>query len=527
MSNNFENPISQYKAGEALKLPVFLEEILEEIQEKVECEAGSIMLFEDETQELVFKVTAGAKSSEIKKLSVNINEGIAGWVFRKGEPLLANDTIRDKRFCKKFDKSTGFTTKSIIAVPLKLGDRVVGVMELLNKKKGNFNQKDFNIVLSYASLTSVVIENIELYKHLRNLVNRVKNLENYQEVLLESLTDGVISINSENKIVSCNRSIQIMFNRDKDSIIGKSISVFFDSQESINKIITGCCMESKIKDLFCYLKIDKKKRIPVAIDASSLHDASNKGIVIVVKNLKSALNQEELKRETILRSDLVSNVSHEFNTPLTAIQAGIQIIKRNLNENGNDKYIEIIDSNVELLKERIQTFLDYLKAEKDQWKVHLRRIRLDSILNQVIKEFNKRFPQHKFICSLPNFPIYIYADKEQIEKVLEVIFKNAIQYSEEGSKIKARIISNNKFNNLYVVDHGCGICSKNLEYIFDKFKRFSDPLKETSSGLGIGLWLAKYLLKKNNAKITIKSGENKGTVVKLSFKNYQVSPNEK
>ena len=226
MPNNFENTITQYKAGEALKLPVFLEEILEEIQEKVECEAGSIMLFEDETQELVFKVTAGAKSSEIKKLSVNINEGIAGWVFRKGEPLLANDTIRDKRFCKKFDKSTGFTTKSIIAVPLKLGDRVVGVMELLNKKKGNFNQKDFNIVLSYASLTSVVIENIELYKHLRNLVNRVKNLENYQKVLLESLTDGIISINSKKKIVSCNTSIQVILNRDNFYIFIISIFIY-------------------------------------------------------------------------------------------------------------------------------------------------------------------------------------------------------------------------------------------------------------------------------------------------------------
>ncbi|TET76686.1 MAG: GAF domain-containing protein [Candidatus Cloacimonadota bacterium] len=525
MSNNFENPISQYKAGEARKLPVFLEEILEEIQEKVECEAGSIMLFEDETQELVFKVTAGAKSSEIKKLSVNINEGIVGWVFRKGEPLLANDTIRDKRFCNKFDKSTGFTTKSIIAVPLKLGDRVVGVMELLNKKKGNFNQKDFNIVLSYASLTSVVIENIELYKHLRNLVNRVKNLENYQKVLLESLTDGIISINSKKKIVSCNTSIQVILNRDKDSIIGKSISVFFDSKESIKTIITGCRKRGKIKDLFCYLKIDKNKRIPVAIDASLLHDDSkNKGIVIVVKNLKSALNQEELKRETILRSDLVFNLSHEFNTPMTVIQAGIQIIKRNLNENENNKYIEIIDSNVEILRERIQTFLDYLKAEKDQWKVRLRRIRLDSILNQVIEGFNNRFPEYKFILSLPSSPIYIYADKEQIEKVLGMILKNAIQYSEAGSKIKARITLNNKFINLDVEDNGRGICSKNLEYIFDKFKRFSDPLKETSSGLGIGLWLAKYLLKMNNANIKIKSKENKGTIVRLSFKKYRVNP---
>ncbi len=108
MINNFDNRFLAYRAGEALRLPSFLEEILDQIQKKVGCEAGSILLLEEETERLVFKVTSGTKSSEIKKLTLNINEGIAGWVFRKGEPLLVNDTRRDKRFHKEFDKSTGY-----------------------------------------------------------------------------------------------------------------------------------------------------------------------------------------------------------------------------------------------------------------------------------------------------------------------------------------------------------------------------------------------------------------------------------
>jgi len=70
---------------------------------------------------------------------------------------------------------------------------------------------------------------------------------------------------------------------------------------------------------------------------------------------------------------------------------------------------------------------------------------------------------------------------------------------------------------VYVEDSGCGISQKNIKYVFDKFRRFAEPLKETRSGLGIGLWLAKYLLKKNNADISLDSKEGEGTVVKLSF----------
>lgn len=508
------------KAGEALKLPSYLEEILQQVQKKVGCEVGSILLLGDKKDELVFKVTTGTKGGEIRKLRVKIKEGVAGWVFQKGQSLIVNNTLRDKRFSRRFDRSTNFSTKSILAVPLKIGDNVVGVIELLNKKGEDFTREDLNDVLSFASLASTVIENVELYKYLRILVNKVKNLENYQKVLLESLTDGVLSINASNEIVSCNKSIQLMLNQDKNFLIGKDISTIFDSENSIKKIINSCTEKGAVKDLFCYLKKAQNERIAVAIDASLLHyDGSNKGSVIVVRNLNSALNIAEMVRETILKSDLVPNLSHEFKTPLTAIQAGIQIMKTNKNKNGNRKYIEIIDNNIGILKERIQSFLDYLKAEKDKWEVRPERIILPSLLEEKVKVLRKRFPQYGFSLSLPDLPVYISADRAQIEKVLSIIFKNAIQYSEEGSEIKTKVIQNKSSVNLYIEDKGRGISSKNIEYIFDKFKRFSEPLKETTSGLGIGLWLAKYLLNKNNAGITVKSKEGEGTVVNISFRN--------
>ncbi len=516
MPKSIEDVLELRKAGEALKLPFFLEEILIEVKNKIGCEAGSILLLNEETGKLEFKITEGAKSSEIKKLCVDPKEGVAGWVFRKLEPLVVNDTESDKRFSDRFDDSTGYSTKSILAAPLKVGEKVVGIFELLNKRNGGFSPEDIGIVLSYASIASVVIENIELYKSLRVLIQRLRNLENYQKVLLENLTDGVLSIDYKSKIVSCNRSVETMLGKEKQEILEKDVKVVFDSETYVQRIIEGCQTKGRINNLFCLLKRSGGQTIPVAVDAAAINcNGTSKGIVIVIRNIKSAINREEIKREVILNSELLPNLSHEFNTPLTAIQAGIQLLKQQ--SNGNGAYVDIVHSNVETLKDRIQAFLDYLRAEKDEWTVHSSKVNLNEFLNKFHERIKQRFPHNPFILSLPQKPIYIVADPGHLEKCFDIVLKNAVQYSHEDSRIKIAVVGNGKYAHIYFADQGSGISSNNVADLFVKFRRFSNSINETASGLGIGLWLARYLLKKNNGKIAVKSKEGKGTIVRISL----------
>jgi two-component system phosphate regulon sensor histidine kinase PhoR len=526
MQDSYIETLELKEAGEALKLPCYLERILEEIQNKIGCKAGYILLYNEEKDKLEFKIASGDKSSEIKKLGVDVNEGIAGWVFQNGTPLLVNSTKDDGRFFKDFDISIGFETESMIAVPLNLGDRTIGVMELLNKKKGEFSRKDLNTVLSYSSISSVVIENIELYRNLKFLVNKIKKLQNYQKVLLENLKDGVMSVNLDSKIISCNRRIKRMLDEDENLIIGRNLLDFFEPEDSVKKMIDKCVMDGKISNLIMYIKKNKKRIIPVAVDASYLKCNSDKtGIVMVIRSLGNALNHEEIKRKTILKSNLVYNLAHEFNTPLTAIRSGIQLLKKEYNGNEANKYIDIIYKNAGKLKERVQFFIDYLKAEKDEWRGCFEKIELNSFLTQIIEEYRMRYPQYKFITYFPGSHSFVYVDKNQIGKVLEVIFKNAIQYSERGSTIETKLVSNEKFFKLYIKDEGCGISDSDIKFIFNKFKRFSNSIEETNSGLGIGLWLAKYLLNKNNAKISVKSRREIGTTVEILFNKYNKGKN--
>lgn len=131
--------------------------------------ASSIMLVDDDKQHLFFKVATGEKGIIVKRMKIKIGEGIAGWVAQNKRPLRVNDVSSDPRFAAAFDKSSGFQTKSILGVPLLLGDELVGVAEVLNKSDNQvFTDDDEKILQSLASFASVSISNARIAENQKN-----------------------------------------------------------------------------------------------------------------------------------------------------------------------------------------------------------------------------------------------------------------------------------------------------------------------------------------------------------------------
>jgi putative nucleotidyltransferase with HDIG domain len=135
----------------------------------VRSEASSLMLLDDATQELYFDVALGEKREQIKQIRVKAGEGIAGHVAQTGLPLIINDVSKDNRFASKFDESTQFKTKSILCVPLRVKNRIIGVMEAINHKEtGYFSMDNQYIFEIFASQAAVAIDNAQLFKKLRD-----------------------------------------------------------------------------------------------------------------------------------------------------------------------------------------------------------------------------------------------------------------------------------------------------------------------------------------------------------------------
>ncbi|MBU2600008.1 GAF domain-containing protein [bacterium] len=146
-----------------------LDKILDYIIEVINVEAGSILLFDKDNQELYFEVAKGSKASEVINFKLKPGEGIAGSVFLSQKSVAVSEVDKDERFKREISENIGFETKSIACIPIILMNKSIGVIELINKKDNNiFSLADMEI-LSLASFYLVkIIQNTKIIENLKN-----------------------------------------------------------------------------------------------------------------------------------------------------------------------------------------------------------------------------------------------------------------------------------------------------------------------------------------------------------------------
>ena len=142
-------------------LKEILSMVMEKISELLQPKNWSLLLLDNETNELKFEIVVGAGSKKLKDLRLKVGEGVAGWVAREMKPLLVPDVNKDPRFCKKADEVSHFTTQSIICVPLTTRGKCLGVIELINKVEegAGFSEGDLLVLTTLADFTAIAIEN--------------------------------------------------------------------------------------------------------------------------------------------------------------------------------------------------------------------------------------------------------------------------------------------------------------------------------------------------------------------------------
>lgn len=146
-----------------------IELVVEKIRQLIPSEAWSLLMVDEEKQELVFEAALGAKGREVAALRPKIGEGVAGWVAETGKPAIVNDAARDPRFSPSVDVKTSFETRSILCAPLVSRGRTIGVLEILNKKGGPFNKRDLDLVLTLVEPAAIAIENAILFQRTEQL----------------------------------------------------------------------------------------------------------------------------------------------------------------------------------------------------------------------------------------------------------------------------------------------------------------------------------------------------------------------
>ncbi len=162
----------------SLKLRRVLELSMEAITDALEAEAGSIFLLDEERDELEIHVPTGSAGEALRGIRIPRGHGLVGWVVDNGQPLLIEDAAKDPRFSGNIDDESGFRTKSVLAVPLKVRGRVIGALEVLNRKSGGvFKRSDVAFMGALANQVAVALENARLYSALEHAYEEVKRLD--------------------------------------------------------------------------------------------------------------------------------------------------------------------------------------------------------------------------------------------------------------------------------------------------------------------------------------------------------------
>ena len=201
-----------------IDLSKLLSKVMGEATRMLQAERSTLFLNDEKTNELWSLVGEGMGAVEIRLPN---HLGIAGLVFTSAESVNIPYAYADLRFNPAFDKKTGFFTRSILCTPVVNKDgKVIGVTQVLNKKGGPFNDEDEQRLKAFTAQISIALENAKLF-------DDIQNMKNYNEAMLESMSNGVITMDEDGKIVTCNAAGLRILNATPNDVIGQQAEEFF------------------------------------------------------------------------------------------------------------------------------------------------------------------------------------------------------------------------------------------------------------------------------------------------------------
>lgn len=155
----------------SLEVHDVLESIMKQVARIIRPKAWSLLLLDETSGDLSFEIAVSPVSEHLKGIRLKRGEGIAGWVAMHGKPLLISDVREDERFAAHIDEKLSFTTRSIVCVPLKIKERIIGVIELINSfDELVFNDADMAILSAIADFAAIALENARNYDRINELV---------------------------------------------------------------------------------------------------------------------------------------------------------------------------------------------------------------------------------------------------------------------------------------------------------------------------------------------------------------------
>lgn len=266
-----------------INLGPLLQMIMTAITKMLQADRSTLFINDEKTNELYTQIGQGLGATNIRLPN---HLGIAGAVFTSGKTINIPYAYADLRFNPAFDKQTGYFTRSILCCPVLNKDgKVIGVTQVLNKKGGPFNEEDEQRLTAFTSQIAIGLENAQLFAD-------VQQMKNYNESMLESMSNAVVTFDEEGTIVTCNAAGLRILQTKADQIIGQKDTEFFTHENAFVVERLQTVREENEPDIFldAVLTIgDNNDQTSVNITTLPLLDKDSKaiGTMIMMEDISS------------------------------------------------------------------------------------------------------------------------------------------------------------------------------------------------------------------------------------------------
>ncbi|PTX62150.1 adenylate cyclase [Kordia periserrulae] len=309
IKNNFSTLLEVFKAvSSELNLNKLIQVVMNKAAEITKADRSSLFLVDETTGELWTVFAKGLKNT-----TVRTKKGIVAHVAKTQEPLIVNNPYEHPLFNPEVDKKTNYHTKSILSVPVfNANNKVLGVIQAINKRGNNFNEDDLDILKGFASQIRIAIENAKLF-------DQIQGMKNHLNILVQNLDTGIVTVNQQLHINTVNETFYRMFgvkkntkltNRSIQKIVKRLQPLFSHCEETI---ATGT--KNYQEDL--KIKVTPEKTVTVNLSVLPMQDAKENIIgAIVVFNDVSQEKRIQSNLSRYIPQHLVKQVMHHDNLSL-------------------------------------------------------------------------------------------------------------------------------------------------------------------------------------------------------------------
>jgi PAS domain S-box-containing protein len=349
----------------------------------------------------------------------------------------------------------------------------------------------------------------EAATHFLGTVQDITDLKQVEEesarlaAIVTSSDDAIISKTLESVIMSWNEAARRMFGYTPEEMIGETMYKLIppDRREEEPMILSRLKRGERVEHFETKRQARDGRQIDVSLTISPIHDS--KGNIIGVSNI--ARDISERKHDETRKNDFIGMVSHELKTPLTSLNAYLQMLHQKAQNSADNYTLNALEQSVKQVRKMttmINGFLNVTRLESGKIQIDKQHFDMADLVKESEAETVLMNSTHIFVFH-PVEPTPVFADKDKIGHVINNLISNAVKYSKPGSTIQIACITENRHARFRVSDEGIGIEKRHLDQLFKRYYRVENT--NYISGFGIGLYLSAEIIERHNGRIWAES----------------------